>query len=102
MLLSFHERFAVKASTVYFYVLRYPAHQSLILTRQRKLNMQPTEETILVINALILPEMLRIPKPYRIFKSQSNENSGQLDFYRHFSVILNLKAFYLTNASNCF
>lgn len=53
----------------------YPAHQSLILTLQRKLNMQPTEETILVINALILPEMLRIPKPYRIFKSQSNENS---------------------------
>lgn len=64
--------------------------------------MQPTEETILVINALILPEMLRIPKPYRLFKSQSNENSGQLDFYRHFSVILNLKTFNLTNASNCF
>lgn len=26
--------------------------------------MQPTEETILVVNALILPEMLRIPTEY--------------------------------------
>lgn len=58
----------------------YPCHQSLTLTWQRKLNMQPTEDTILVINALILPEMLRIPKPYRIFKCSPMKIQTSLTF----------------------
>lgn len=36
--------------------------------------MQPEKEATLVVNTLILSEMLRIPKPYRVFKSKFNEN----------------------------